>query len=87
MHREVIIKELDRARLTITPTRVTIKVPPEHPDHDRIIKFADHVVEKRGPVEKSFRGRFLQRPSGRYTIQMADDKGHNCWYVDEPPKE
>ena len=79
---EIIFKNVHRPRLTITPSRVTLKLCENHPDTDRIVAFADAIASKFVP-NQSYRGRFHTMPDGRYLVQMSDDKEHNTRYFEE----
>lgn len=71
---EIISKGNTKSRLTVTPTRVTIKLAPDHQFAPEITRFLTRVAETQimSNVEQSFRGVLQVNRSG-FSIIMKND--------------
>lgn len=80
---EIIIKDVSHPKLTLTPSRMTIKFTEIFEDKDRIVKFAKQIEEVlSGKVIQSLRGRFLL-DNGVYNIALqikGKDSGNETVY-------
>lgn len=80
---EIIIEDVFCPKLTLTPSRMTIKFPKTFVDKDRIVKFANRIKEHlTNKVSQSLRGRFLLE-NGIYSIALqikGKDSGNETVY-------
>lgn len=73
---EIIEKDITKSKLTITPTRQLLKMPPEISvdDRKRLVRFSETIIEKIFPaVVQSLRGQFIPNTDGKYTIILEDN--------------
>lgn len=76
MIEEIIVKNVTQPKLTLTPSRMTIKFPETFGDRDRIIKFAKQIEEKlQGEVKFSLRGCFSIPPDKDFYVICLSTKG------------
>ena len=73
---EVIIKDVVRSKLTVTPTRQVLKIPPHTPvdDERRLLRFSEDIVAQLFPTNThSMRGQFVCPIDGKFMITLEDD--------------
>ena len=73
---EVIEKDVTKGKLTVTPTRQLLKVPPNTSESDRVrlISFSEMIINEVSPsLLYSLRGQFLTTADGKFCTTMEDN--------------
>lgn len=78
-----------RHRLTLTPTRLEVKIVPgtSKEDCDKIKVFVSLVKERMPPIMQSWRGKIVQRDIGGVTMlttSLQTNSLQNCLHFYEP---